>query len=125
MLRVDEEPTEMKYAFLIFAALPLCAPAADARPARSHPAWMHGTWAFLSEGQERGPEMCNNDEVERYEANGRYFDDGGPGGSGHWWIHGDRLVRVEVDLPAGASPGERGHTLSQRFVRTRTDELLF
>jgi hypothetical protein len=111
---------------LIFAALLIFAPDADAqRVRRTHPAWMTGTWTFLSRGQERGPDMCNNDEVERFARNGRYYDDGGPGGEGRWWIEGDRLVRVETELLAGAGPDDKPSTTRQRFRRVAEDELRF
>jgi hypothetical protein len=107
------------------ALLVHAAPAEAQRAKRTHPAWMTGTWIFLDESQHHHPYPCEGDDDERYEPNGKYDDDSGPGGSGRWWIEGNWFVRVMVDPGGGATSSMKGSVTRQRFTRLRNGELMF
>lgn len=87
---------------------------------RQNPAWMVGTWGWVSvspEGQSAG--ACSA-EIEFYRSDG-YVVDGQS--TARWWIEGDTLVREQI----GEAYGENldGKIYRNRFTRIGPGELLF
>ena len=89
-------------------------------PAKTHPRWMIGQWAWGSSPESLRRGGCP--ESEFYGRNG-YVTDGE--NVSRWWIEGDYLVRVKVEPGYGEPISETVQVYRQHFTRTRRDKLVF
>ena len=108
--------TSIVTAFSITAALL----SISAEPAKTHPRWMIGQWAWVSPAETIRSGDCP--ESEFYGRNG-YVTDGES--VSRWWIEGDYLVRVTVEPGYGQPISEAGQVYRHHFTRPRPDRLVF